>query len=216
MEHFINFFNNGKNTKFAREMAELDKDMLGRFPEEVADKRILAHKQVFISIYARNCEVRRIEKSVATDFLDRYHDLGDTNCRYRYGLFVRLKGHSSLEVGTMVAVATFSRARTWVKDGRTVKSYEWVRFASLPDVRIAGGMGKLLNTFIDEVKPDDVMSYADSAWSDGDVYRKLGFMEEDPKVFPGGAKSLKFRLKLTDYQSSEEDITVSTTPFTSS
>lgn len=180
-------------------MAGLDKDMLGRFPDEVADKRLLAHNNVFVSIYARNCEVRKIEKDTAKAFLDSYHDLGDTGSRYRYGLFVRRKGHSSLECGTMVAVATFSAARKWVKGERTVRSCEWVRYASLPDVRIAGGMGKILEAFIEEVHPDDVMSYADSQWSDGDVYRKLGFTEEEPKIFPNGSKSLKFRLKLTDY-----------------
>lgn len=195
----VSFFNNGKNTKFARQMASLGKDMLGRFSDEIADKRILAHNNVFVSVYARNCEVRRIDRATAQAFMDRYHDLGNTNCRYRYGLFVTRKGHSSVEVGTMVAAATFSAARKWIKGERTVRSCEWVRFASLPDVRVAGGMGKLLQTFIEEVRPDDVMSYADGAWSDGDVYRKLGFKEEEPKVFPDGSKSLKFRLKLTDY-----------------
>ena len=61
-------------------------------------------------------------------------------------------------------------------------------------------MGKLLKAFIEEVRPDDVMSYADASWSDGDVYRKLGFTEEGTKIFPGGGKSLKFRLKLTEYE----------------
>ena len=60
-------------------------------------------------------------------------------------------------------------------------------------------MGKLLKAFIDEVKPDDVMSYADAGWYDGDVYRKLGFTEEEAKVFPDGSRSLKFRLKLKDW-----------------
>ncbi len=182
-------------------MAGLEKEMLGRFPEDIADKRILAHHNVFVSVFARNCEVRKIGKEAAADFMDKYHDLGDTKCRYRYGLFVVRKGHSSVPPGTMVAAATFSAARKWTKAGRTVKSYEWVRYASLPDVRIAGGMGKILKTFVEEVHPDDVMSYADSAWSDGDVYLKLGFAEEEPKVFPNGSKSLKFRLKLTDYES---------------
>ena len=35
-------------------------------------------------------------------------------------------------------------------------------------------MGKLLKHFIEETGPDDVMSYADLEWTDGDVYRKLG------------------------------------------
>lgn len=61
-------------------------------------------------------------------------------------------------------------------------------------------MGKLLKAFIGDVRPDDVMSYADASWSDGDVYRKLGFSQEEDKVFPNGGRSLKFRLKLTEYE----------------
>ena len=94
-------------------------------------------------------------------------------------------------------------------------------------------MGKLLSTFITEVKPDDIMSYADLEWSDGEVYRKLGFIAEStksPVMFDIDTKgwsrtpvphagyaasesrpreghlwylnegSLKYRLKLTDYQ----------------
>jgi len=36
-------------------------------------------------------------------------------------------------------------------------------------------MGKLLKYFIDKHSPDEIMSYADKDWSDGNVYRKLGF-----------------------------------------
>ena len=42
-------------------------------------------------------------------------------------------------------------------------------------------MGKLLKAFIKEVQPDDIMSYADLEWSEGNVYKTLGFQEELPK-----------------------------------
>ena len=48
-------------------------------------------------------------------------------------------------------------------------------------MRISGGMGKLLNAFIKEVQPDDIMSYADLEWSEGTVYRTLGFINEEMK-----------------------------------
>ena len=74
-----------------------------------------------------------------------------------------------------------------------------MRYASAEGLGVNGGMGKLLNAFIEEVHPDDVMSYADASWSDGDVYRKLGFTQEESKTFPDGSRSLKFRLKLAGY-----------------
>lgn len=177
-------------------MSDFESKISSIFPEEIARKRILAHNEVFVRVFARNCEVRRIDKPTATGFLERYHNLGDAACRYRYGLFVRVSGHSGITEGAMVAVATFSPARKWKKGDTVVRSCEWVRYATLPEIRIAGGMGKMLAAFIREVRPDDVMSYADASWSNGDVYRKLGFSEEAPKVFPDGSVSLKFRLKI--------------------
>ncbi|MCQ2163494.1 MAG: hypothetical protein MJY86_09505 [Bacteroidales bacterium] len=151
-------------------------------------------------IYARNCEVRRITKEAAEPFFAANHQLGYTRCRYLYGLFVSRAGTDALPVGTLVAAAGFSNPRKWVKDGQEVRSSEWVRYASLKGLGVDGGMGKTLKAFIEEVHPDDVMSYADASWSDGDVYRKLGFIEEAPKIFPDGSRSLKFRLKVTEKQ----------------
>ena len=164
--------------------------------KEMIQARILSHLEVFSQAYARNCEVRKIEKHEAQAFLDRYHSYGYAECRYRYGLFLRRHtGHIAEEMrkhngdasplmygnGTLVAVATFSNARRWMKDGKEIRSYEWTRYASIPDMRVSGGMGKLLKSFIKEVKPDDIMSYADLEWSQGDVYRQLGFTLESFK-----------------------------------
>lgn len=156
--------------------------------------------EIFIRIYARNCIVKRIEKAEAAKFLGSYHNLGYTDCRYHYGIFVTEKDRSSFESGTLVAAAGFSNARKWKKNGTIIKSYEWIRYASLPQTRVLGGMGKILQTFIDDVKPDDIMSYADTAWSGGNVYKKLGFKEEGLKKFPNGGESRKFRLKLIEYE----------------
>lgn len=156
---------------------------------EMMHRRLLSHLEVFFPIYARNCEVRRIEKKEAAEFLQNTHSYADAACRYRYGLFLkRHTGHiaasgQSLEYmpGTLVAVATFSNARKWIKGDKTIRSYEWTRYASLPQVRVNGGMGKLLKAFIQEVHPDDIMSYADLEWSEGGVYEKLGFTAEERK-----------------------------------
>lgn len=66
-----------------------------------------------------------------------------------------------------------------------VDSYEWVRYASLPGVRVVGGMGRLLKEFERRVcleaenikgRPYEIMSYADLEFSTGDTYKKLGFL----------------------------------------
>ena len=153
--------------------------------KEMTGKRLLAHLENFFPVYARNCEVRRIGKAEAEEFLNASHSYGDAACRYRYGLFLkRHTGHRAsglIQPGTLVAVAEFSNARKWKKGDKTIRSYEWTRYASLPDVRINGGMGKMLKHFIKEVEPDDIMSYADLEWSEGSVYEQLGFSLEGHK-----------------------------------
>ena len=171
----------------------ISEDIWNRNPE-MSKGRLLAHLEIFIPVFARNCEVRRIDKSTAGKFLSHSHTYGDAACRYRYGLFLkRHTGHIaemvaeipslSRTVGSsdLVAVATFSNARKWVKGDRIIRSYEWTRYASLPGVRVSGGMGKLLKAFIRDVGPDDIMSYADLEWSEGKVYETLGFQTEQEK-----------------------------------
>jgi len=132
--------------------------------------RIAAHLHRYEKAMARKCTVERITKPQADDFLDRYHSYGSSQCKYCYGTF-------SPE-GRLIAVSTFSGARRWQKPEGIISSYEWIRYASLPGTRIAGGMGKSLSAFIEEVNPDDIMSYADLEWSDGKTYETLGFRPE--------------------------------------
>lgn len=128
--------------------------------------------------------------------------MGDASCRYRYGMFVRRKtgaSESSYPEETLVAVSEFSAARRWTKGDRRISSYEWIRYASLRDLRIVGGMGKMLQAFIEDVSPDDVMTYSDPSSEDGGAaYRRLGFVSEGIIEKPEFSCE-KFRLKLTEY-----------------
>lgn len=154
------------------------------------------------NVYARNCSVRRIDKISADAFLSRYHRLGTTGGRYRYGLFVNRTtgaGEKQLPAGTLVAVSVFSNARRWNKGDVKVSSYEWIRYASPDGIRVVGGMSRMLKTFIGDVNPDDVMSYADENYPDhGMVYQQLGFVKESV-VEKDGYRNVKYRLKLTHW-----------------
>lgn len=160
-------------------------------------RRLLAHLGIFTHVFARNCEVRKLHKGEAADFMDTWHSYGDAACRYRLGLFLKkpaLGANGELQPGEMVAAATFSNGRLMERGGKYYRSYQWIRYASLPDVRVTGGMGKIMKHFLDEVIAGDqgdrstdrfggwdIMSYADLEWSDGNVYRSLGFADEGLK-----------------------------------
>ncbi len=141
--------------------------------KDLISKRILARLGDFNSIFARNCTVRRIDSPTADAFLHENHSYGAAKARYKYGMY---------ELGCLVAVATFSSPRSIPRrftDGTSVslRSYEWVRYASLADCTISGGMSKMMSAFIEDVHPDEIMSYADLEWSAGEVYPALGFVE---------------------------------------
>ena len=200
----------------------------------------------FHSVFARNCEIRRIDRELAASFLNACHLYGDCAAAYRYGLFVSrspggakgaaegcvpegaegdteggavgaaegcaeggavgaAEGRQTYPIGTLVAVATFSKARRWTKDDadgepQVICSYEWLRYASLPEVRVLGGMGRVLARFIGEHHPDDIMTYVPLRHFSGEVYESLGFVCEGVKIFPNGERSRKYRLKLKAYR----------------
>lgn len=145
--------------------------------------RLMAHTGQFRHVFARNCDVVHIDKLTAASFLSDHHSYGFASAKYFYGMTLRrstgaAESSNRLKPGTLVAVAEFSSPRKWNKEGKVIKSYEWVRYASMSGVRVEGGMGKIMNAFIEEIHPDDIMSYADLEWSDGSVYRTLGFEAE--------------------------------------
>lgn len=120
------------------------------------------------TIFARNTIAKRITKPVADDFLNQNHLMESVSARYKYGLYLK-------KTGELVAVATFSPPRTFYRDGKPSRSYELLRYAGMGGTTITGGLSKLLKTFIEEVKPDDIMTYADRTWWTGDSYTRLGF-----------------------------------------
>lgn len=118
------------------------------------------------TIFARKCLVDTIDAKDASYFLNKNHLLGSARSSYRYCLRYN---------GEIVAVALFSDSRPMRRDDCVLSSYEWVRYASKDSVRVSGGMGKLLNHFIKEQRPEEIMSYSDADWVLGNAYEKLGF-----------------------------------------
>ena len=118
-------------------------------------------------IYARNCEVREIDNHNCELFLETNHIQGTCRSPIRLALF---------EGEKIVSVMTFGKLRNVL--GNTSKSdeYEMYRFCS--NKTVVGGASKLLNYFIKTYNPKKITSYSDRRWSNGDVYKKMGFVLE--------------------------------------
>lgn len=105
-------------------------------------------------IYARKCTVQQISSIQSNDFVEQNHIQGKRPTRYNYGLFFNKR---------LVSVMTLS------------KTHEIIRFCSLLDWSVVGGAGKLLKYHIQMTSPTQITSFADRRWSDGNLYRILGF-----------------------------------------
>ena len=113
-------------------------------------------------IYARKCQVKEVSSQEARKFLEDNHLQGYANSKIRLGLYYNEE---------LVSLMTFSKPRY-------TKNYDWelVRFCTLKGFNVVGGASKLLSSFRSNHK-GSIISYANRRWSNGDLYRRLGFKE---------------------------------------
>jgi hypothetical protein len=118
-------------------------------------------------IYARNTEIRVVsEKNLVRDFLNENHLQGFVNSNINYGLFYN---------GEMISLMTFMKKRKIFDSKIGENEYELVRFCNKLNFTVVGGASKLLNRFIKDYGPNQIISYCDISWANGNLYRKLGF-----------------------------------------
>lgn len=112
---------------------------------------------------ARNCVVKEVDNSLATKFQEKYHLQGAVPASVKLGLFHKNR---------LVALMTFAKPRFR-------KDFDWelVRYCTIGSFAIMGGAGKLLKYFR-EHHSGSIISYADKRWSDGNLYRQLGFIRK--------------------------------------
>jgi hypothetical protein len=171
--------------------------------QAIVQSRLLSILGKSATIPARLTKSRRIDKPTLDKFLLENHLQIPTGAKFKYGLYLperyfrvidtdRNRFAQSLsktleaQEEILMAVASFSSARTFVRQGVSYRSFELIRFANLKGFTVVGGFDKLLQTFIKEQNPDDIMTYADADWSDGASYEKLGFERIEltpPQVF---------------------------------
>ena len=132
----------------------------------IIDSRILSIIGISHRIYARETIIKTIAQTELEDFLVINHLNVPIKAKYRYGLYHQQK---------LVAIAAFSRSCPIQNNGITYKSHELIRYCSLLNVTIVGGLSKLIHHFEQEKKPEHLMTYVDREWSDGGTYKKLGF-----------------------------------------
>ena len=145
--------------------------------KDIINSRVLSIIGISHRIYARETITKTITQAELKEFLSINHLNAPIVAKHRYGLYHQQK---------LVAVAAFSRSCPIQDQGTTYKSHELIRYCSLLNVTIVGGLSKLIYFFEQEKKPEHLMTYVDRERSDGSTYQKLGFEgveKTPPKLF---------------------------------
>lgn len=118
-------------------------------------------------LFARKLVCKEVPLKDTNEFLNNYH-LQNT-CK---GQIIRLGLYT--KEGELVQVMTFGKPRYNKKF-----EYELLRLCTKSDYIIVGGAKKLFTHFINQYKPESIISYCDNSKFNGNVYTDLGFNLKD-------------------------------------
>lgn len=129
-------------------------------------------------VFARNCAVMSINKKESRDFLEENHLQGAGPDSIRYALT-----HNN----QVVACMTFK--------SRVPGVFELSRYAT--SKKIVGGFSKLLKHFQRNNEWEEIITFADRRWSNGDLYDGIGFelvdtLKPDYRYVVGNRREHKF------------------------
>jgi len=138
------------------------------YKQEIVKSRILnLLNKTPVKIYARKCEVKEVsDNKLVRDFLENNHIQGFVGSRIKIGLFYS---------GELVSLMTFGSLRKAMGQKGEEGTYEMLRFCNKLNTSVVGGASRLFKFFVKKYNPKEMTSYADRSWSQGDLYRNLGF-----------------------------------------
>jgi len=158
-----------KDKNYHRKKYELCKDIGYRlitiFQNEWVHKQSIVKNKlmnilgvdVSSKIYARNCKIEKVlDISIVKDFYENNHIQGYSHGSEHIGLT-----HSD----KLVALMTFKKEKN---------NYNLVRFAT--SQRVIGGFSKILKYFTDNYIYENIITFADLRWGNGDLYVNNGFI----------------------------------------
>jgi hypothetical protein len=134
---------------------------------EILKSQICNWLSISNKIGARKCVIKEIKNTkIVTNFLDKNHIQGRAKSSLKLGLY-----HNE----ELVSIMTFDH----LEGRKRMMSDEWNlnRFCNKKNTSVIGGASKLLSYFVKNHSPKRLISYADSDWSDGGLYKNLGFVK---------------------------------------
>lgn len=137
-------------------------------------------------VYARKCEIKKIDKHIGYDFLNNNHIQGSVGSTVFLGAFYN---------NELIAVMSFTN------DGEDC--WNLTRYATDNNKRCIGVAGKLFKAFLIAYNPKYVKSFADRRWTlseENNLYTNLGFklakiLSPDYRYINGQKREHKFNYR---------------------
>lgn len=143
----------------------ISQDYLFAAPEKIFSV-VLSKLNLNKKIFARNCEIKNINRTTVESCLNNWHLMGPTKSGFNRGLYYKSE---------LMAVTSFSKGRKMHRLLEDERSFELIRFCCKPGITITGGLTKLVKNFCTEKNAGDVMTYVDKQMSDGKSFLNAGF-----------------------------------------
>lgn len=161
--HFNPYGKNRIDANYHRDKSKLARDIgysvIHVFDWDDVDKVVQLLKSR-VTAYARKCDVKVVSDIDTNKYLDMYHLQG--TCR---GQKIRLGLYYDNQ---LVSLMTFGKSRF-----NKNCEYELLRYCS--HYNVVGGAEKLFKYFVNNYKPNSIVSYCDTSKFSGKVYDILGF-----------------------------------------
>jgi len=132
-------------------------------------KNIINNELELIStkINTRDCSIKEINYKETKEFLNNNHLQGFCPSSINIGLILD---------NELISIITFRKIRN-INYNLNVNDFELLRFCNKLNISIKGAASKLFKYFIDNFKPNKIISYANCDISDSNFYNILGFKE---------------------------------------
>ncbi len=120
-------------------------------------------------IMARKCKIIKVSNKNAAEFHNANHIQGEAAGEH-IGLY---RDDELIALGTF---ATFNNRNVKYKDNEII---ELRRYTIKIDYAVNGGLDRLIKHFVGTNKIKQIVSYSDNRWSEGSIYRKMGFIKTE-------------------------------------